>query len=64
MTDVGEEIVVEGLVSWASTQLLLCVVVEFLSNTGASVFNLDSNFWSNQQKTRFLCGGEKIDSYM
>lgn len=44
MTDVGEEIAVEGLVSSASTQLLLCVVVEFLHNTGVSVLDLDGNF--------------------
>lgn len=56
VTDVGAESAVEGVVSSASAQLLLCLDVEFLTNTGCSVLALDSNFWSNRQKTRFLCG--------
>lgn len=56
MTEVGEESAVKGVASSASTQLPLCLDIEFLRNTGCSVLALDSNFWSNWQKTRFLCG--------
>lgn len=62
VTDVGEESAVEGVVSSASTQLRLCLNVGFLSNTGWPVLAPDSNFWSDQQKTWFLC--EKMDSCM
>lgn len=57
VTDVGEESAVEGVARSASTQLLLCLDVEFLRNTGSSVLALDSNFWTIQQKTRLLFGG-------
>lgn len=53
MTDVGEESAFGGWVCFSTVTSLLDV--KFLSNTGSSVLILDSNFWSDQQKTRFLC---------
>lgn len=53
MTDVGEESAFGGWVCFSTVTSLLDV--KFLSNTGSSVLILDSNFWSDQPKTRGVC---------
>lgn len=58
MTEVGEESAVERVVSSASTQLLLCLDVKFLRNTGCSVYALDSNFWTKSAENK-VCAWKK-----